>query len=173
MKKRVLIGLILVSFLFACKRSDNNGTPTAVIQIPVVDGQSTKDMTREYFAMQTIIAGEQLTNTPTPEKTSNLPKAWTEITTITPIDQGGGVGSPTPTSTLTVGPISTPGAEPIFTPTPEPADHSPKPTATKAPPTATKAPPTATKPPPTAPPPTAPPPTAPPPTPAPLTPAPP
>jgi hypothetical protein len=67
----------------------NNSTTAVDNQNPTLDVQQAMESTRENSAMQTIIALEQLTNTPTPEAFSNLPKPWTEITTITP----------TPTST--------------------------------------------------------------------------
>jgi hypothetical protein len=42
------------------------------------------EMTRDYGAVQTIIALEQLANTPTSEPFSTLPKAWTVVASMTP-----------------------------------------------------------------------------------------
>lgn len=141
MKQRLLIGFILVFLLSACISSVNNSTPTAVMQQSTVDGKTALDLTREYFALQTIIAGEQLTNTPTPDKLVNLPEPWTEITAITTTYQGGGVKSPTPTRTptRTTTPRSiylrtpTPGS--IYLPTSTPTHTSNEPNPTPIPPT--------------------------------------
>jgi uncharacterized protein YgiM (DUF1202 family) len=85
MKKRLLTGFILVFFLSACTSAMNIPTATVDIQTPTVDIQPGMEKTREYFAFQTIVALEQLTRTPTPQKVVlNSPKQWTEITTLKP-----------------------------------------------------------------------------------------
>lgn len=63
--------------------SANVATATVGFQVPTVDDQHVMEMTREYFVMQTIVALQQLTNTPTPATLANLPNPWTEIITIT------------------------------------------------------------------------------------------
>src|SRR5512137_2244911 len=83
-KKIGLSGFILVLFISACAPATSNLTVTADIQSPTGNGQQGVDMTREYSAMQTIIAGEQLTETPTPTGLTNLPNPWTEINATTP-----------------------------------------------------------------------------------------
>jgi hypothetical protein len=77
MKNRLLLGLILFIFLLpACTSTADSPTPT-------VGAQPTVEMTSEDFAMQTIIAREQSTSTPTPDERSNLTNPWTELTTQT------------------------------------------------------------------------------------------
>ena len=97
MKKILIIGFILVILLSACTSSVNNSTATVDIQHPTVDAQRAMEMTRESFAMETLIALEQSTSAPTPEALSNLPKPWTDITTFksTPI--------PAPNSAIAAG----------------------------------------------------------------------
>jgi len=73
----MVLGFIAILFsLFACTSSKVSTTPTGGFQL-------TMERTPEDFAMQTIIALEQLAETPTPTPTelSNLPKPWTEIST--------------------------------------------------------------------------------------------
>ena len=84
MKKRLMIELLLVLFLPACTSSLNNATAPVDIQQSTLDAQRAMEMTRESYAMETVIALEQSTNTPTPEPLSNLPKPWTDITTVMP-----------------------------------------------------------------------------------------
>jgi hypothetical protein len=102
MNRRIIIGLILVFSLSACISSTNNIAPN-------VDVQLVSEKTREYFSIQTIIAREQLTKTPTPAPTdlSNLPKPWTEITTPTsyPMDLNSTMAiAPLPNSIIYRGP---------------------------------------------------------------------
>ena len=86
MKKRLSMAFILVFLLSACISSKANTTPKPGVQLPL-------DNTRENSAVQTIIALEEMTKTPTPTPVvfSNLPKPWAEI----------GTPSPTPNSTQT------------------------------------------------------------------------
>ena len=82
MKNILITGFILVIFLSACTASVNNSTTTVAFQAPTVDAQRAMEMTRESFAMETLIALEQSTSAPTQEALSNLPKPWTDITTF-------------------------------------------------------------------------------------------
>ena len=81
MKKGISIGFLLFFLLSGCTSSILNLTTTEGLNPPTVDVQGGGEKTRQYYAMQTIIAFEQATLTPTP----NIPKPWTEITTLTPI----------------------------------------------------------------------------------------
>jgi hypothetical protein len=83
MKKSLLIGSILFFSLVACMSSANVATATVGIPDPTVDEQRVMEMTRENSVIQTIVALQQLTNTPTPGGFFNDPKPWTEIVTIT------------------------------------------------------------------------------------------
>jgi hypothetical protein len=79
MENRLLIGFALVIFtLSAC-------SPAVTPTTPPVGAKPTKEMTSEDYAMQTIIAREQIAETPTltPTEFTNLPKPWTEIATPT------------------------------------------------------------------------------------------
>jgi hypothetical protein len=82
MKKNIVIELLLVVFLSACA-SAVNILPAAVDKQPTIDAQRAMEMTRDGYAMETVIALEQTTNTPTPEQIPNLPKQWTDLSTIT------------------------------------------------------------------------------------------
>jgi len=83
MKKSLLIGSILFFSLVACMSSANIATATVGIPDPTVDEERVMEMTRENSVIQTIVALQQLTNTPTPGGLVNLPKPWTEIVTTT------------------------------------------------------------------------------------------
>jgi len=63
--------------------SANIATATVGIPDPTVDEERVMEMTRENSVIQTIVALQQLTNTPTPGGLVNLPKPWTEIVTTT------------------------------------------------------------------------------------------
>jgi hypothetical protein len=152
-KKLLLAFLVCLFSILACQSGNGDSTPTPELKTPTLDPQKAMEMTRGYQVVQTMIAGEQATDTPEPESTAALPAQWTEISTRVP----------TNTVTPTLGPSLTRTPQPFGTLKPAvtstPTKKQPGPT--KPPATATRLPPTATNPPPTAVPTTAvPPPTA-------------
>jgi hypothetical protein len=82
-KKKIKIGIIFGFFLAFVITGCNS---SSIVLTPIASAQPESEKTQDYFAMQTIIANEQVTNTPTPTPLglSNLPEPWTEIATLTP-----------------------------------------------------------------------------------------
>ena len=74
----------MVIFISACTSAMSNSTATVNLQQPTMDAQRVMEMTRDYSVVQTIVALEQLTITPSPETLSNLPKPWILIRSLTP-----------------------------------------------------------------------------------------
>jgi len=82
MKIRLMIGFTLVLFLSACASTVIDLTPTVVvIPSPTVNVDLQMEKTREYFSLQTIVAREQITLTPTPLKKLQTPTPWVVIST--------------------------------------------------------------------------------------------
>jgi hypothetical protein len=84
MKNKLVIGFILVLFLSACTPL-NNINSTGGGSNPAKNDQRAMEMTRQYSVMQTIIAREQSTNTPTPNIELQLLAPFTSTNTVTPI----------------------------------------------------------------------------------------
>jgi hypothetical protein len=125
-KKKSLLLAVLVCFLsiLACKSWNDNSTPTPVNTLSPEDLLKAGEMTREFLIMQTVIAGEEVTQTPTAVTTSVPPAQWTELFTRTPTKTKE-LTTPTPQRTMTPGWIY-PTQGPTATPwSPRPTQSAP------------------------------------------------